>query len=84
MRIKDVRPQSFVKQIRCDRCERLSELGETEFEEFVSVDHKAGYASVFGDGNQVQIDLCQHCVKELLGQWLRVAADEKAGALPND
>jgi hypothetical protein len=84
MRIKDVRPQSFVKQIRCDRCERLSELGETEFEEFVSVDHKAGCASVFGDGNQVQIDLCQHCVKELLGQWLRVAGDEKAGALPND
>lgn len=84
MQIKDVRPQSFVKQIRCDRCERLSELGEMEFEEYVSLDHKAGYASVFGDGNQVQIDLCQHCVKELLGQWLRIASAEKAGAPPKD
>jgi len=34
-----------VKQIRCARCERLSELGEMEFEEFVSLDRKAGYMS---------------------------------------
>lgn len=74
MQIKDVRPASFVKQIRCDRCDRLAELGDAdlEFQEFVSIDLKAGYASIFGDGNHVQVDLCQHCLKDVLGPWLRI------------
>lgn len=74
MQIKDVRPASFVKQIRCDRCDRLAEVGdsELEFQEFVSIDRKADYASIFGDGNRVQVDLCQHCLKDTLGPWLRI------------
>lgn len=74
MQIKDVRPASFVKQIRCDCCDRLAEVGdaELEFQEFVSIDLKAGYASIFGDGNHVQVDLCQHCLKDVLGRWLRI------------
>ncbi len=78
MQIKDVRPEPFTKQLRCDRCGRLSELGEAEFQEFVSIDLKAGYGSIFGDGNDVQVDLCQHCLKDALGPWLRVSeADER-------
>lgn len=72
MQIKGVRPESFTKQIRCDRCGRLFEDGEVEFNEIVSIDQKAGYGSAFGDGNDVQIDLCQHCLKRTLGRWLRV------------
>ena len=78
MQIKDVRPESFVKQIRCDRCGRLAEVSEGEFQEFVSIDLKAGYASIFGDGRDVQLDLCQHCLKTALGAWLRVSdADDR-------
>ncbi|MDR7299502.1 NMD protein affecting ribosome stability and mRNA decay [Pelomonas aquatica] len=73
MQIKDVRPESFIKQIRCDRCGRLAELGEVEFQDFVSIALKAGYASIFGDGNDVQIDLCQYCLRSSLGPWLRVS-----------
>lgn len=72
MQIKDVRPQSFTKRIRCDRCIRVAELGDMEFNEFVSIERTAGYVSVFGDGNQLQLDLCQHCVKDVLGSWLRI------------
>jgi|GEM_PF-2438930 len=74
MQIKDVRPASFVKLIRCDRCDRSAEVGDTEleFQEFVSIDLKAGYASIFGDGKHVQVDLCQHCLKVVLGRWLRI------------
>jgi len=74
MQIKDVRPASYVKQIRCDRCDRLAEVGdaELEFQEFVSINQQAGYASIFGDGNHVQVDLCQHCLKDVLGPWLRI------------
>ena len=84
MKIRDVRPESFVKQIRCDRCGRLSDVSEAEFQEFVSIDLKAGYASIFGDGRDVQIDLCQHCLKTALGAWLRVNdADDTKRRLGN-
>ena len=84
MQIKDVRPESFVKQIRCDRCDRLADMSEAEFQEFVSIDLTVGYASIFGDGEDVQIDLCQHCLKSLLGPCLRIASAEKADDLPQD
>ncbi len=73
MQIKDVRPESYVKQIRCDRCGRLSSIGEAEFHESFSIELQAGYSSIFGDGNEVQIDLCQHCLAAALGPWLRVS-----------
>lgn len=74
MQIKGVRPASFVKQIRCDRCNRVAEVNDAELEyrEFACIDLNAGYASIFGDGNHVQVDLCQHCVKDVLGRWLRI------------
>lgn len=72
MQIKDVKPEPYTKQLRCDRCGLLSEVDDVEFPEFVTVDMQAGYGSIFGDGNDVQIDLCQHCVKTVLGGWLRV------------
>jgi hypothetical protein len=77
MQIKDVRPEPFTKQISCDRCGRLSELGDAEFQETVCIDVKAGYGSIFGDGNDVQLDLCQHCLKTTLGPWLRISEPGK-------
>jgi len=77
MKIKDTRAESFTKQIRCDRCGRLSEIGEVEFSEFASIDLKAGYGSIFGDGNDVQIDFCQYCLKLTLGRWLRIAPPQR-------
>lgn len=32
----------------------------------MSVDHVAGYGSVFGDGVCLRLDLCLHCTKTLL------------------
>ncbi|MBC9925395.1 hypothetical protein IT777_26630 (plasmid) [Klebsiella quasipneumoniae] len=54
----------------CDRCRRRAEKDNLEFQEFLTIDHRAGYGSVFGDGSRLRLDLCQHCVKEILGQWL--------------
>lgn len=73
MKIEALRSQSYVKQLRCDRCGRLAEEGESEYYEYTSIDYKAGYGSILGDGNQVAIDLCQHCLKKALGPWLRIA-----------
>ena len=73
MQIKDVRAEPFTSQIRCDRCGLLADCGEIEFHEMTCIDAKAGYGSIFGDGNDVQVDLCQLCLKLTLGPWLRVA-----------
>lgn len=80
MKTMDVRPQSYVKQLRCDRCGRLAEDGESEFHEFTSIAYNAGYGSILGDGNQVEIDLCQQCLKETLGKWLRIKEPDAAHA----
>jgi hypothetical protein len=57
----------------CDRCGRVIRTSDyVEDQERISIDFTAGYGSVFGDGNRVQADLCQHCVRKVLGRWLRV------------
>lgn len=73
MKITALRPQPYVKQLRCDQCGRLADEGAFEYYEFTSVDYRAGYGSILGDGSDVAIDLCQHCLKELLGPWLRIS-----------
>ena len=55
----------------CDRCGRRAELATSEFQEFLSLDRVAGYGSVFGDGECLRLDLCQHCTKKLLGVWIQ-------------
>lgn len=58
----------------CDKCGREADFENDGFEaqEFISIEKKAGFASVFGDGNELNIDLCQHCFKDLLGLWVKI------------
>lgn len=37
-----------------------------------SISFDAGYDSIFGDGNRVEADLCELCLRDTLGAWLRV------------
>lgn len=56
----------------CDRCGREADAHEGEAEELVSIDRVGGYCSIFGDGNRISVDICQHCLKDILGEWLRI------------
>ena len=56
----------------CDRCDRSAELDDAEFQEFLSINRVVGFGSVFGDGELIQLDLCQHCVKDVLFQWVKL------------
>lgn len=61
-----------VVAITCDRCQKRYDDG-LERQEFLCWSDTAGYGNVvFGDMNHVAIDLCQYCVKEVLGKWVRV------------
>lgn len=61
----------------CDRCHREMGADSTDFElqERTAIRFRAGYGSVFGDGNLVEADICQHCLKEVFGKYLRITED---------
>lgn len=63
----------------CDRCGReISADGvDNEWPERLAISFRGGYGSIFGDGSLVECDLCQHCMKEVLGAWLRISPDGK-------
>jgi hypothetical protein len=65
----------------CDRCgRRMTPDGDPlEWYEKVSLDWCGGLGSVFGDGAHVSVDLCQQCVRDTLGPWLRIDAPSTAG-----
>ena len=63
---------SIVNRISCDRCGKATERGDMDFHAMKSIGFIAGYDSVFGNGNRIEVDLCEPCLKDSLGDWLRV------------
>lgn len=72
MQLRTIETVSVVHQIRCDRCGNEAQRGEVGFQEMTSIGFDAGYDSIFGDGNRVEVDLCGPCLRDTLGAWLRV------------
>lgn len=65
--------REWIVKKKCDRCHLESGRDDPfEFQEFVHIDFIGGYGSIFGDESWVQGDFCQHCIKELLGSYLRI------------
>jgi len=60
--------------VKCDICGTEYNYPEKsmEIQEFLNIDFHGGYASVFGDGCHVEGNICQRCVKALLGKYLRL------------
>ena len=72
MQLKAIETVSVVHHIRCDRCGKEVERGEVGFGDMVSIGFDAGYDSTFGDGNRVEVDICEPCLRDTLGAWLRI------------
>lgn len=62
-----------VESITCDICYRVINSKELEFDECVCISHITGKSSTYGDGKQVNIDICQHCFDELLGAYADIS-----------
>lgn len=72
-----------VVSITCDRCETKIDADDIyEFQEIVSIKIEAGYGSIFGDGNIYELDVCQKCVKETLGEHMRLTGNYIWGGDP--
>lgn len=60
----------FISSIICDKC-KTEYTDDLEMQEFLSWEDVCGYGNnTFGDESYISIDLCQYCVKEVLGKWI--------------
>jgi len=66
------REERDVVEIKCSVCKRDLLNDKMERQEAMHFHNYCGYGSVFGDGTEVYIDLCQHCFKELLGKYCTI------------
>jgi antitoxin CcdA len=62
-----------ITRLTCDKCGEQATPNDFEFHEFISVKHRCGYGSIHGDGNTINIDLCQQCFADICGNSLTVS-----------
>lgn len=73
-----IRPVTVERVIcTCDRCGKEMDENSTdcEYQERLTISFRAGYGSVFGDGNLVEADFCQQCIHDVFGKYLTITAD---------
>ena len=64
--------QKIEEKVVCDVCRKEFD-GKTDWEEiqeFHCIRLQGGYGSIFGDGVKMKADICQHCLKKLVGKHL--------------
>ena len=60
-----------VVSVKCDKCGKAYHANDMETGQFHHVRFRGGYASIFGDGTEVECDICQHCLHEMIGDFCR-------------
>jgi hypothetical protein len=60
-----------MEKLTCHKCKKTYNTDDHLFElqEFNIIDFVGGYGSVFGDGNRVVCNLCQKCLKKMIGKF---------------
>ena len=66
--ITEMAETQIIDKIFCDRCNKEI-IDEMEMQEMYQIKFVGGYTSVFGDMTSVSCDLCQECLKELIGNF---------------
>ncbi|MFA5312887.1 MAG: hypothetical protein WC375_06145 [Methanomassiliicoccales archaeon] len=70
----DVVVVETLEKMVCDVCGKSLDpkVDCQQTQEFTFIEFVGGYSSVFGDGALVELDICQHCLKNLLGKYIRI------------
>lgn len=78
IRVKTVNvPTRVVHSITCDKCGKNIEPDDwAEWQEVTTISFRGGFGSIFGDETSMRCDLCQHCLKDVLGEYLKVVEDD--------
>jgi len=75
--VEVIEKKKEIVSITCDKCGKTFTPSDIiDWQECQLVSFTGGYGSVFGDGATIECDLCQECVKELIGEYCRVSYDE--------
>lgn len=62
-----------VSAFTCDKCGKTVQKDSLDYQEGHHINFVGGYSSVFGDGVAVECDLCQDCLKALVGPFARIS-----------
>jgi hypothetical protein len=63
----------ITESITCDVCKQTFEQKDVvNFQEMLSISFTGGFGSIFGDGAQVSCDICQKCLNNKLGDYIKV------------
>ena len=70
--------QEVQQALICDVCKKEFDFKKDimDIQESVRIRYTGGYGSVFGDGNVIEIDICQNCFKEKLGDYVRTECND--------
>ena len=60
---------NIVDTVTCEVC-GTEDFDPMEIQEYLAIDFIGGFQSVFGDMEEYTADICQRCVKKLLGEYL--------------
>ena len=68
----------------CNKCKKYYPRdtgldGLVETQEALYWDQTCGYGSIWGDGNELELTLCQHCAYELLSPYVEVTEKDIFG-----
>jgi hypothetical protein len=63
--------KTCVVKVECDRCHNRY-TDPMEIQEFLYINFRGGYLSVFGDENTIKADICQHCLKIIIRDFYRI------------
>ena len=69
----ETKTEKIPTTIVCDVCKKEYSLEKdiTETQEFQQIHFIGGYDSVFGDDVTIKCDICQHCLKKMIGEYCR-------------
>lgn len=68
--------QKVQESITCDVCKKTYNSEDQnswmEIQEFHHIRFRGGFDSIFGDDVSFKSDICQHCLKKLLGEYITI------------
>ena len=74
---KEIIERTRCVSILCDCCKKEFD-NDMDLQEFLCHYNTGGYGSVFGDGAVMSLEICQDCVKKLLGEFIQFHNDDEA------
>ena len=58
-----------VESATCNKCHKIIDIYDLEYDEIFHYENIGGYTSPFGDGTQYEITLCSNCFHSIINPY---------------